>query len=115
MPEMTEPILSHEPQIHSTPNLDEDLSKYDLVSVNFWNYAIERVIKTFAMTFSSLLTTAGATLISDPSASTLFSDIGWQYILTVSGVAAFTSFLVALSSFRNIITIKPMKKKANKH
>jgi len=88
---------------------EDDLSQYDLVSVHFWNYSGERVIKTFAMTFASMLSTTGAVVVTNPSTANVFSEIGWWYILSVSGVSALTSLLVALSSFKNITTLKKKK------
>lgn len=89
---------------------EDDLSQYDLVSVGFWNYAGERVIKTFAMTFAAMLSTTGAVVVTAPNTANVFSEIGWWYIATVSGVSALTSLMVALSSFKNIATIKKDKK-----
>lgn len=88
---------------------EDDLSQYDLVSVHFWNYSGERIIKTFAMTFASMLSTTGAVVVTNPSTANVFSEIGWWYILSVSGVSALTSLLVALSSFKNITTLKKKK------
>lgn len=85
---------------------EEDLSKYDLTDITFWNYAGERVIKTFTMTFASLLSTTGAVVITAPDTANVFAQIGWAYIATVSGLSALTSLLVALSSFKNIYTPK---------
>lgn len=88
---------------------EDDLSQYDLASIGFWNYAGERVIKTFAMTFASLLSTTGAIVITAPESANIFAQIGWVYIASVSGVSALTSLLVALSSFKNIVTLKKKK------
>ena len=85
---------------------EDDLGQYDLASVSFWNYAGERVIKTFAMTFASMLSTTGAVVVTSPDTANVFAQIGWMYILTTAGVSALTSLLVALSSFKNIVTIK---------
>lgn len=96
--------------IANMPQDDEDnLRQYDLVSVGFWNYAAERVIKTFAMTFASMLSTTGAVVVTAPDTANVFAEIGWWYILSVAGVSALTSLLVALSSFKNIVTIKKTK------
>lgn len=97
-------------KVDNMPVDDEDnLRQYDLASVSFWNYAGERVIKTFAMTFASMLSTTGAVVVTAPDTANVFAEIGWWYILSVAGVSALTSLLVALSSFRNIVTIKKKK------
>jgi len=88
---------------------EDDLTQYDLASVGFWNYAGERVIKTFTMTFASMLSTTGAVVVTAPQTANVFSEIGWWYIVSVAGVSALTSLLVALSSFKNIVTIKKKK------
>lgn len=87
-------------------NDSEEVAKYDLVSKEFWNYAAERVIKTFFMAFSGMLVTAGAAAVAVPGVSNVLAEIGWQYIVTSSIVSALYSLGVALSSFKNIITFK---------
>lgn len=94
---------------NASKDAEDDLTQYDLVTVHFWNYAGERVLKTFAMTFAAMLSTTGAVVVTAPSTANVFSDIGWWYIATVSGVSALTSLLVALSSFKNIVTLKKNK------
>ena len=84
----------------------DEAGTYNLVSLGFWNYAGERVIKTFAMTFSSMLTATGAVVVTTPGAANIFSTIGWTYILSVAGISAVTSLAVALSSFKDIVTLK---------
>jgi hypothetical protein len=86
-----------------------EAGQFDLVSLGFWNYAGERVIKTFAMTFAALLTTAGAVVITDPASANVFAAIGWAFICSASAISAATSLAVALSSFKNIVTL-PVKK-----
>lgn len=86
-----------------------EAGQLDLVSLGFWNYAGERVIKTFAMTFASLLTTTGAVVITNPASADVFAQIGWAYIASAAVVAAITSLSVALSSFRNIVTLPVTK------
>lgn len=126
-PAMSEPIATHKPQRPMSPKewnaLQADIKKnassngedpneasqYDLVSLGFWNYAGERVIKTFAMTFSGILGTTGAVVVTNPSSADLFGQIGWTYIIAASAVSALTSLGVALSSFKNIVTL-PVKK-----
>lgn len=83
-----------------------EAGEHDLVSLGFWNYAGERVIKTFAMTASAILTTTGAVVITEPETANVFASIGWLYLASVAGVSALNSLLVALSSFKNIVTIK---------
>lgn len=83
-----------------------EAGEHDLVSLGFWNYAGERVIKTFAMTASAILTTTGAVVITQPETANVFASIGWVYLASVAGVSALNSLLVALSSFKNIVTIK---------
>ena len=99
----------HQPQSQnlpvSNPDVDE-VSNYNLFSKEFWNYSAERIIKTFAMTASGLLTTTGVYVISDPSMANIFSEIGWVYIASVAGLSALNSFLVALSNFKDIVEIK---------
>ena len=112
VPEKPTPITEDEynkvqDAVANLPKDEEDnLAQYDLVDIRFWNYAGERVIKTFAMTFSAMLTTAGAVVVTAPETANVFAQIGWMYILTTSGVSALTSLLVALSSFKNIVTLK---------
>jgi hypothetical protein len=95
-------------QIDSATN-PEEAGSFDLVSLGFWNYAGERVIKTFAMTFASLLTTTGAVVITNPASADVFAQIGWTYIASAAVISAITSLSVALSSFKNIVTL-PVKK-----
>lgn len=87
-------------------NDSEEVAKYDLVSKEFWNYAAERVIKTFFMSFSGMLVTAGAAAVAVPGVSNVLAEIGWQYIVTSSIVSGLYSLGVALSSFKNIVTFK---------
>lgn len=87
-------------------NDSEEVAKYDLVSKEFWNYAGERVIKTFFMSFSGMLVTAGAVAVTVPGVTNVLTEIGWQYIVTSSVVSALYSLGVALSGFKNIITFK---------
>lgn len=83
----------------------DEASSHDLTSIGFWNYAGERVIKTFAMTFSALLTMSGALVVSNPATADIIGQIGWGYISGVAALSALNSFLVALSSFKNIVTL----------
>ena len=99
----------NEPESTKMPvnNADlEEVANYNLISKEFWNYSAERIIKTFAMTASGLLTTTGVYVISDPAMANIFSEIGWGYIASVAGLSALNSFLVALSNFKDIITLK---------
>lgn len=84
----------------------EEVSKYNLFSKEFWNYSAERIIKTFAMTASGILSTTGVYVIASPETADIFSQIGWQYMLSVAGVSALNSFLVALSNFKDVIELK---------
>lgn len=103
----TEQFKKIQDDVAAMPQDDEDnLRQYDLVSLGFWNYATERVIKTFAMTFAAMLSTTGAVVVTSPDTANIFAQIGWAYIAGVAGVSALTSLLVALSSFKNIVTIK---------
>ena len=86
-----------------------EAGEHDLVSLGFWNYAGERIIKTFAMTASAILTTTGAVVITEPQTANVFASIGWAYLASVAGVSALNSLLVALSSFKNIVTISEKK------
>lgn len=79
-----------------------EVANYNLISKEFWNYAGERVIKTFAMTASAILTTTGAVVVANPESANIFAQVGWVYMGTVAGVSALNSLLVALSSFKNI-------------
>lgn len=107
----TEQYNKIQADVAAMPQDDEDnLRQYDLISLSFWNYAAERVIKTFAMTFAAMLSTTGAVVVTQPETANVFSEIGWGYIAAVAGVSALTSLLVALSSFKNIVTMKPKKK-----
>jgi murein DD-endopeptidase len=83
-----------------------EAAQHDLVSLGFWNYAGERVIKTFAMTASAILTTTGAVVVTSPDTANVFAEIGWGYMGAVAAVSALNSLLVALSSFKNIVTVK---------
>lgn len=106
----TEQYKQLQDAVAGMPMDDEDnLRQYDLATVHFWNYAGERVIKTFAMTFASMLSTTGAVVVTAPDTANVFAEIGWWYILSVAGVSALTSLLVALSSFKNIVTLKKKK------
>ena len=80
----------------------EDVTKMSLLSVAFFNYASERVIKTFAMSLAAQLSAAGAAVYANSDLGNVIAQIGWQYSLSVSVVAAGASLLVALSSFKNI-------------
>lgn len=90
----------------STPILTEEVANYNLFSKAFWNYAAERIIKTFAMTASGILSTTGVYVIANPSSANVFAEIGWVYLASVAGVSALNSFLVALSNFKDIVEIK---------
>ena len=93
--------------INNRASASEDTAEageHDLVSLGFWNYAGERVIKTFAMTASAILTTTGAVVITEPETANVFASIGWQYMASVAAVSALNSLLVALSTFKNIVT-----------
>lgn len=106
----TEQFSKIQADVAAMPQDDEDnLRQYDLVSLSFWNYATERVIKTFSMTFAAMLSTTGAVVVTQPDTANVFAEIGWGYIAAVAGVSALTSLLVALSSFKNIVSIKPKK------
>ena len=87
-------------------NDPEEVAKYDLVSKEFWNYAGERVIKTFFMSFSGGLVTSGAIAVTVPGASNVLTQIGWGFILSTSVVSSLYSLGVALSGFKNIVTLK---------
>jgi hypothetical protein len=63
-----------------------------LLSRAFWTYATERVIKSFAYSLNGLLVTSGVGLIK----------VDWAGVLSVSGLAALSSLLVALSSFKDV-------------
>ena len=75
--------------------IDDEASKVSsmtLFSRAFWTYAGERIIKSFAYSLNGLLVTNGVGLI----------NIDWAGALSVSGLAALSSLLVALSSFKDI-------------
>lgn len=88
----------------------EEVAKYNLISKEFWNYSAERIIKTFAMTASGILSTTGVYVIANPETANVFSQVGWQYMLSVAGVSALNSFLVALSNFKDVVDIKNKEK-----
>ena len=75
--------------------IDDEQSKVSnmtLFSRAFWTYAGERIIKSFAYSLNGLLVTNGVGLI----------NIDWAGALSVAGLAALSSLLVALSSFKDI-------------
>ena len=75
--------------------IDDEKSKVSnmtLFSRAFWTYAGERIIKSFAYSLNGLLVTNGVGLI----------NIDWAGALSVAGLAALSSLLVALSSFKDI-------------
>lgn len=84
----------------------EEVKNYNLFSKAFWNYSAERIIKTFAMTASGILSTTGVFVIANPETANVFAEIGWGYIASVAGLSALNSFLVALSNFKDIVTLK---------
>lgn len=84
----------------------EEVKNYNLFSKAFWNYSAERIIKTFAMTASGILSTTGVFVIANPDTANVFAEIGWVYIASVAGLSALNSFLVALSNFKDIVTLK---------
>ena len=84
----------------------EEVKNYNLFSKAFWNYSAERIIKTFAMTASGILSTTGVYVIANPETANVFAEIGWTYIASVAGLSALNSFLVALSNFKDIVEIK---------
>lgn len=88
----------------------KEAGKYDLISGGFWNYAGERVIKTFAQSFASVLTLSGAAVITNPNAANILGEIGWGYIASVAVVTSLYSLLTALAGFKNIYTPKKKAK-----
>lgn len=93
--------------LNQDPTADNtEVSNYNLFSKEFWNYSLERIIKTFAMTASGILSTTGVYVIANPESANVFAEIGWLYIASVAGLSALNSFLVALSNFKDVITLK---------
>lgn len=84
----------------------DEVKNYNLFSKAFWSYSAERIIKTFAMTASGILSSTGIFVIANPSSANVFSEIGWAYMASVAGLSALNSFLVALSNFKDIVEIK---------
>jgi len=84
----------------------DEVKNYNLVSKEFWNYAGERVIKTFAMATAGQLSVTAAYVVTSPDSAVVFADLGWTYIVSVAGVSALTSLLTALANFKDIITLK---------
>lgn len=84
----------------------DDVSQYDLISVGFWNFTTERVLKTFFQALASQLSVTSAIVITNPASANIFADLGWGYIASVAGVAAMYSLFTALASFKNIFTPK---------
>ena len=81
--------------LEETMKIDDEASivgGMTLLSKAFWTYAGERVIKSFAYSLNGLLVTNGVGLI----------QIDWLRALSVAGLAALSSLLVALSSFKDI-------------
>lgn len=81
--------------LEETMKIDDEASivgGMTLLSKAFWTYAGERVIKSFAYSLNGLLVTNGVGLI----------QIDWLGALSVAGLAALSSLLVALSSFKDI-------------
>ena len=58
------------------------------------------------MTASGILSTTGVFVIANPDTANVFAEIGWVYIASVAGLSALNSFLVALSNFKDIVTLK---------
>lgn len=84
----------------------DEVKNYNLVSKEFWNYAGERVIKTFAMATAGQLSVTAAYVVTNPNSAVVFADLGWTYIVSVAGVSALSSLLTALSNFKDIVTLK---------
>jgi len=84
----------------------EEVKNYNLISKEFWNYAGERVIKTFAMATAGQLSVTAAYVVTSPDSAVVFADLGWTYIVSVAGVSALTSLLTALANFKDIVTLK---------
>lgn len=68
------------------------VSNLTLLSKEFWVYSLERIIKSAAYSANALLIANGAGLL----------QTDWVGVLSVSGLAAASSLLVALSSFKDI-------------
>jgi hypothetical protein len=86
-------ITSNSVPDESAPVVDTGkVSTMTILSKAFWIYATERIIKSFAYSLNGLLVTSGVGLIK----------IDWAGALSVSGLAALSSLLVALSSFKDI-------------
>jgi len=101
-------VNNENPQpLGQTPSEDlNEVKNYNLFSKEFWAYSGERIIKTFAMTASGILSTTGVFVVANPETANIFAEIGWTYIASVAGLAALNSFLVALSNFKDITTLK---------
>lgn len=98
--------------LYSAKELNE-AADYDLVDIRFWNYAGERVIKSFAYALVAQLAGTGTTVYVVPQAAEVLAQLGPWYVLMISANSAIISLGVALSTFRNIVTIpQPRKRKA---
>lgn len=98
--------------LYSAKELNE-AAEYDLVDIRFWNYAGERVIKSFAYALVAQLAGTGTTVYVVPQAAEVLAQLGPWYVLMIAGNSAIISLGVALSTFRNIVTIpQPRKRKA---
>lgn len=63
---------------------------------NFWGYAGERSLKTFAQTMLAMLSAAGAEKATGVHLGVLTID--WTTVLSVSGLAAIMSILTSIIS-----------------
>lgn len=98
--------------VYSAKELNE-AAEYDLVDIRFWNYAGERVIKSFAYALVAQLAGTGTTVYVVPQTAEVLAQLGPWYVLMIAGNSAIISLGVALSTFRNIVTIpQPRKRKA---